>query len=79
VGCGSSSLTSFITNDLSFAAYLTMHGIVLIRAKKLGKTFKFEFENASKIEQLRYAYPSSESSKFDDAVRKLKKLLFGDN
>ena len=71
-------MESFVTNDLSFAAYLTMHGVRLIRAKKLGKSFKFEFEKTKEIEKLRYQYPSSESSNFDDAVRKLKKLLYGD-
>lgn len=68
----------FITNDLSFAAYLTMHGITLVRAQKLGKTYKFTFENGLTIDTLRFKYIGSESSKFDDSVRKIKKLLFGD-
>jgi hypothetical protein len=68
----------FITNDLSFAAYLTMHGIALVRAQKLGKTYKFTFENGPTIDTLRFKYIGSESSKFDDSVRKIKKLLFGD-
>jgi len=68
----------FITNDLSFAAYLTMHGITLVRAQKLGKTYKFTFENGPTIDTLRFKYIGSESSKFDDSVRKIKKLLFGD-
>ena len=66
----------FTTNDMSFAAYLTMHGIQMIKAKKLGRTFKFTFNNSSEIEALRYKYTSSESSRFDDCIRKIKKLLF---
>lgn len=69
----------FVTNDLSFAAYLTMHGVQIIKAQKLGKTYKFTFENSDLVNQLRFKYIGSESSKFDDAVRKLKKLLFGDS
>lgn len=69
----------FITNDLSFAAYLTMHGVTLRKAQKLGKTYKFTFENSDLVDRLRFQYIGSESSKFDDAVRKLKKLLFGDS
>ena len=69
----------FQTNDLSFAAYLTMHGVVLKKAKKLGKTYQFTFEGSDLVNQLRFTYIGSESSKFDDAVRKLKKLLFGDS
>lgn len=68
----------FVTNDLSFAAYLTMHGISPVHARKMGNTYKFTFEASSEIEKLRYTFPGSESSRFDDAVRKMKKLVFGD-
>ena len=61
---------------MSFAAYLTMHGIQMVQAKKLGRTFKFTFKASSEIESLRYKYPSSESSRFDDCIRKIKKILF---
>jgi len=69
----------FCTNDMSFAAYLTMHSVTMISAKKLGRSYKFTFQNSDKIEKLRFQYIGSESSKFDDAVRKLKKLVYGDN
>lgn len=68
----------FVTNDMSFAAYLSMKGMRLLRANKLGRSFKFVFENKGNIEQLRFDYISSECSKFDDAVRKLKRIVFGD-
>ena len=66
-------MKEFITNDLSFAAYLTMHDVKLISAKKLGKSYKFTFDDIdSTIDKLKYTYIGSESSKFDDAIRKLK-------
>ena len=71
-------MDSFETNDMSFAAYLTMHSVRLVSAKRLGKTFKFTFVDDGEIDKLRYQYTVSESSRFDDAVRKLKKLVFGD-
>lgn len=68
----------FITNDLSFAAYLIMHGIPILRAEKLKNTFRFEFFYTDDIEQLKLTYITSESARFDDHVRKLKKLVHGD-
>ena len=69
----------FVTNELSFAAYLTMNGIDLLRYKKLGKMHQFSFLNNQNIERLQYKYVTSESARFDDHVRKIKKLIFGDN
>lgn len=68
----------FSTNDLSFAAYLIMHGVPLKKAKRLGKSFQFSFADGPTIRELQLQYITSESAKFDDAVRKLKKLVFGD-
>lgn len=68
----------FVTNDLSFAAYLTMNDVQLFSAKRLGKSFKFTFIDNGNIDKLRYQYVGSESSKFDDAIRKMKKLVLGD-
>ena len=73
------NIDTFITNDLSFAAYLTMHGMEMMQAKRMGKTYKFTFKESTEIESLRFKYIRSESAKFDDSVRKIKKLLFGDN
>lgn len=68
----------FSTNDLSFSAYLIMHGVPLKKAKRLGKSFQFSFEGGERVKNLQLQYITSESAKFDDAVRKLKKLVFGD-
>jgi len=67
----------FVTNDMSLAAYLVMNNIRLIGARRLGKSFQFRFENDPRIEQLKVVYINSESSRFDDAVRKLKTILYG--
>lgn len=69
----------FITNDLSLSAYLIMHNISLLSASKIGKTFKFIFEYDERITQLKIDYISSEASRFDDNVKKLKSILFGNN
>lgn len=66
----------FVTNDLSFASYLVMSGLTLIKANRLGKSFQFIFAYDARIEELKISYVNSESSKFDDAVRKVKKILF---
>ena len=50
----------------------------MINAKKLGSSFKFEFENDPRIQQFQISYISSEISKHDDIVRKLKKIVFGE-
>lgn len=67
----------FTTNDMSLSAYLVMNNVRLIGARRLGKSFQFRFENDPRIEQLKVAYVNSESSRFDDAVRKLKAILYG--
>ena len=68
----------FITNDPSFAAYLAMNGIPILRAEKLKHTFRFEFFYTEEIEKLKLVYVTSESARFDDHVRKIKKLVYGD-
>lgn len=55
-----------------------MNNVQLFSAKRLGRSFKFTFIDEGTIETLRYQYVGSESSKFDDAIRKMKKLVLGD-
>lgn len=74
---GVASARIYCTNDMSFAAYLIMKGLTLINAQRLGKTFKFEFLYDTKIERYNIEYVSSEVSRYDDAVRKLKRLVYG--
>ena len=71
------SIKEYVTNDLSFAAYLLMNGVTLLKAKKLGKSYKFHFNviNAQ-INRIQVDWANSEASRFDAAVRDLKKILF---
>lgn len=68
---------TFVTNDFSMSAYLFMRGKHLVKASKDGATFRFEFVDDGEIESLTMEYIHSESSKFDDAVRKIKKIIYG--
>ena len=58
------------------AAYLIMNGVQLIRGQKLGRSFKFTFADDSRIDHLLSGWVGSESSRFDDNVRKLKGILY---
>jgi hypothetical protein len=72
-------IKSFSTNDLSFAAYLMMRGCPLVSAKKLGKSYSFTLDLGSlEVDRLKVEFINSESSKFDAAVRDLKKIMFSE-
>jgi hypothetical protein len=73
---GVASVKTFTTNDLSFSAYLVMKGITLLNAQRLGKTFKFSFLYDPLIDRYSIEYVGSDISRYDDAVRKLKRLVF---
>ena len=69
---------TFITSDLSLAAFLTMKGLTLLRCTKttVGK-FEFIFEDSEeKAPGLSMNYSNSEFCKFDNHVRTLKKMLY---
>lgn len=69
---------TFITSDLSLAAFLTMKGLTLLRCTKttVGK-FEFIFEDSEeKAPGLSMNYLNSEFCKFDNHVRTLKKMLY---
>lgn len=69
----------FSTNDLSLAAYLMMKGCALLGAKKLGKSYTFTLDVADKdVNKLKIEFINSEASKFDAAVRDLKKIMFSE-
>lgn len=70
-------MTSFVTNDLSLTAYMVMHGEKLLAAQKFGRTYRFELVVSDQTEKLKLAFISSESARFDAAVRNVKKMLFG--
>jgi len=66
----------FVTNDMTLAAYLKMRGCTLLRAKKLGDSFKFIFVQPNNIEQLQVDLVNSDIVIFDAAVRDLKRLVY---
>jgi hypothetical protein len=69
---------TFITSDLSLAAFLTMKGLVLIRCNKaLTGKFEFIFEDQDeKASLLSMDYFNSDFCRFDNNVRTLKKMLY---
>jgi hypothetical protein len=72
--------SQFSTNDLSFTAYLMLRGAKMIKAQKLGRTYKFLLDMGSlSIENLKVEWVNSECAEFDSKVRDLKKILFSDS
>jgi len=69
----------FVTNDLTLAAYLRMRRVEMFGFKRLGKMYKFSFDGTANIEQMKIDFVHSESSRFDDEVRKLKKIMFSES
>tara|TARA_R110001583_G_scaffold22582_1_gene84575 strand:- start:224 stop:445 length:222 start_codon:yes stop_codon:yes gene_type:complete len=69
---------TYITSDLSLAAFLLMKGTKLVDAKKVSSgKFNFSFEdpdNRAKI--LAVEFINSEFCEFDNQVRNLKKLIY---
>lgn len=66
---------NFVTNDIGLAAYLLMKGVSIIRVKN-GRPFEFEFENKDNIcNRLSIEFLNSESSRFDDSIKKIKLIL----
>ena len=68
-------IMNFLTSDIGLAAYLLMKGVSIIRVKN-GRPFQFEFENKNNIcNKLSIDFLNSESSKFDDSIKKIKLIL----
>ncbi len=61
--------------DLDFAAFLLMHGVPLAESFRDGREFLFKFlDQQNKIKELAITFANSESAKFADCVRRLKKV-----
>ena len=61
--------------DLDFAAFLLMHGVALAQSFRDGREFLFKFlDQHDRIKQLAIDFANSESAKFADCVRRLKKV-----
>jgi hypothetical protein len=63
------------TRDVSLAGWLTMHGLELKSYNRAGRDFQFAFyDPEDRATRLAIRWPSSEASRFDSAIRSLKKL-----
>lgn len=61
--------------DLDFAAFLLMNGVALAESYRDGREFMFKFlDSNNRIKELSINFANSESAKFADCVRRLKKV-----
>nr|BDD46247.1 hypothetical protein 79 [bacterium] len=69
---------TYLSSDLSLAAYLSMRGLEIVRASRLpGGKFEFELNDPDgRAESLALEYVNSDFSKFDNQIRLLKKILY---
>ena len=69
---------SYITNDLSIAAFLLMKGKSILRADKSGPGGKYVFEfedSAGDAQIIALQFLSSDCSKYDNYIRTLRGML----
>ncbi len=66
--------------DWDFAAYLLMRGVPLVNAVRMSrKECSFRFTNRDgEIESMSIEFANSESARFGDAMRRLKKTVYSD-
>lgn len=69
---------TYVTSDLSLAAFLSMKGLEILKAKKLsGGRFEFALADPTdQAEALSLEYVNSDFSKFDNQIRLIKKILY---
>jgi len=61
--------------DLDFASFLLMHGVVIAESYRDGREFLFKFyDPEGNVAKLAITYANSESAKFADCVRRIKKI-----
>lgn len=67
---------TYSTSDLAVAAYLKFKGLKLIECGR-GDKFNFVFEDMeNEAEVLALEFVNSDFSKYDDAMRSLKKMIY---
>jgi len=70
---------SFTTNDIALAAYFLMMGVKIEHVKN-GRPFVFVFNNENNVcNNLAIEFLNSESSRFDDSMKKIKTILKNSN
>jgi hypothetical protein len=68
-------MKNFTTTDLALAAYLLMNGAKILSVQN-SRPYQFVFENNdNKCNDLSIDFLNSESSKFDDSMKKIKTIL----
>ena len=67
---------TYVTSDLSLAAFLLMHGLMLKSAQKVTGKFEFIFfDPDNKADQLSLSFIGSEFSVYDGYMRTLRGML----
>jgi len=70
---------TFKTSDLGLAAYILMNGVEIIEIKNT-RPYTFIFKNTDDTcNKLSVEFLNSESSKFDDSMKKIKLILKNSN
>mgnify|MGYP001307295524 CR=1 FL=1 len=68
-------MKTYITNDMSIAAFLLMNGRTILKVEKKSP-YIFEFEdNDNKCEKIALSFLTSECSKYDGYLRMLRGML----
>lgn len=68
-------MNTYITNDMSIAAFLLMNGRDIIKVQK-GSPYIFEFkDDDKKCEKVALLFLTSECSKYDGYLRMLRGML----
>ncbi len=69
-------MTTYVTSDLSLAAFLKLRGLKLVNASKTpGGKFEFVFEDNGTADSLSIDFTNSEFAVYDANLRALKKAL----
>ncbi len=69
---------AFVTNDLSLAAFMSMHGLPLSKAARDDRSGIYEFrfrDHDARAETLKLQFANSCCAQFEAAIRRLKNIL----
>ena len=72
-----SIVQEFTTSDIALAAYLKLRGLNLVECGRRDNKFLFVFEDPEdKAGKLSLEFVNSETRRFDDEMRSLKKVIY---
>lgn len=70
-------MRTYETSDIAISAYLTMRGLNLLSAMRIGNKFKFIFDDPSSLaEDYEREYLSSDFPRYDASMRQVKRKLY---